>query len=173
MWLPTDFLHFGLQAGVAVQVEVFGDATAVRPNLGTLGVLLGRDVAELFEQRHIDVGLDVAGDSRVAIPVPGTADVGGLVDQPHILDAELLAPRANQQAAEAGADDRDVHKIGDGVAAEVWVGPRILAELAECAGYLDILRDAVGAQASLAFFGVLRAQRIGIERICAAGRGHG
>src|ERR1700748_3980316 len=105
---------------------MFSHAAAVLPDLGSLRVLFGRDVTELLEKGHIYVGLDVAGDSGVAIPVPGAADIGGLVDQPPVLDPELLAPRADQQAAEAGADNRDVHQIGDGVAAEVRVGPRIL-----------------------------------------------
>src|ERR1700691_5171498 len=94
--LPTYFLHLGLQTGVTVQVVVLGDAAAVGQDLITLGVLLGRDIAELFEQRHIDVGLNITGDSGVAIPVPGSTDVGSLVDQPHIVDAELPAPRPDE-----------------------------------------------------------------------------
>ncbi len=117
----------------------------MRPDLGAFGVLLGRDVTELFEKWHVDVGLDVAGDSRIAIPVPGSADVGGLIDQPHIVDAELLAPRTDQQPAEAGADDRDVDGVIDGFAAEVGIGPWIIAELAEGARYLHVLCNAVGA----------------------------
>ena len=158
-------LYFGLQARVTVQVVVLGDAAAVREDLGAFGVLLARDVAEFFEQRHIDVGLDVTGDSGVAIPVPGAADVGGLVDQPHVLDAELLAPRADEQSAEAGADDRDVDGIVRWGRAEFRIGPRIVAEPCECAGDLDVLGDAVGPQTPLAFFGVFGAQRIGVERI--------
>ena len=113
--VPTDFVHLGLQARVAVQVVVFGDPPAVGEDLRTLGVLLGRHVAELLEQRDVDVGLDVAGDPRVPVPVPGAADVGGLVDQPHALDAEFAQPRPGQQAAETGADDRDVDLVGEWV----------------------------------------------------------
>ena len=81
--VPTDLAYLGLQAGVAVQVVVLGDAPAVRQDLRALGVLLGGDVAELLEQRHVHVGLDVTRDARVAVPVPGAAHVGRLVDQPH------------------------------------------------------------------------------------------
>ena len=82
-------MHIGLQARVAVQVVVLGDALAVREDLGALGVFLRGDVAELFQQRDVHVGLDVAGDSRIAIPVPGAAHVGRPVDQPHAFDTEL------------------------------------------------------------------------------------
>jgi len=57
----------------------------------------------------------------------------------------LFAACPDEQPAEAGADDRDVHRVGDGLAGEVRVGPRVLAELAKRAGDLHILRDAVSA----------------------------
>src|SRR6185312_17398678 len=99
----------------------------------TLGVLLGRDVAEFFEKRHVYVGFDVAGDAGIAVPVPGSTDVSGLVDQPHIVDAELLAPRPDQQPAETRTDDGDIDRVMDRVAIEVRIGPWIVTELAECA----------------------------------------
>ena len=74
-----------------------------------------------------------------------------------------LQPRPDQQPAEAGADDRDIDRVGDGVAGEVGVGPRVVAEPTECAGDLDVLRDPVGAQPPLAFLGVFGAQRVGVE----------
>ena len=94
--LPTDLVHLSLQARVGVQVVVLGDTTAVSEDLGALCILLGRDITEFLEQGHIDVRLDVASDSGVAIPVPGPADIGGLIDQPDVVDAELFAPDADQ-----------------------------------------------------------------------------
>ena len=48
-----------------------------------------------------------------------------------MLDAESPQPRPDEQPAEAGADDRDVDLVGDGVAGEVRVGPRVVAEPTE------------------------------------------
>ena len=49
-------------------------ALEVEPDLFAEGVALARHVAEFFEHGQIDVGLDVAHDARVAVPVPGAAD---------------------------------------------------------------------------------------------------
>ncbi len=82
-------MDVGLQARVAIQVVVLGDALTVREDLGALGVFIRGDVAELLQQRDIDIGLDVAGDPRIPIPVPRAAHVGRSVDQPHAVDTEL------------------------------------------------------------------------------------
>ena len=82
-------MDVGLQACIAIQVVMLGDALAVREDLGSLGVFIRRDVAELLQQRDVHVGLDVAGDPRIPIPVPGAAHVGRSVDQPHAVDTEL------------------------------------------------------------------------------------
>lgn len=136
---------------------MLGDPAAVSPDLGTLGVLLGGDVTEFLEQRHVDIGLDVAGDFGIAVPVPGSADVGGLIDQPHVVHTELLAPGPDQQPAEAGAHHGDVDGVVNRVSAEVRVGPGVLAELAESTGDRDILRNPVGTEPALAFLGILGA----------------
>ena len=117
--IPTNLLHIGLQARVAVQVIALGDAAAVRKDLRTLGVLVLGNVAEFLQQRDVHIGLDVAGDPRIAVPVPGAADVGRPVDQPDALHAEFAQPHAGQQPTEAGADDRHVHLVGERLAGEV------------------------------------------------------
>ena len=162
--IPTDLVHLGLQAGVAVEVVVLGDAPAVREDLRALGVFFGGHVAELLQQRHVHVGLDVAGDPRIAVPVPGAAHVGRPVDQPHAFDAELAQPRPRQQPAEAGADDRHVDLVGERFADEIPVRPRVFGEPGEFAGDLDVLRDAVRAQPPGPLFGVLLPQRVDVQR---------
>jgi hypothetical protein len=142
---------------------MLGDAAAVGEDFPALGVLLGRDIAELFQQRHVNVRFDVAGDSRIAIPVPGTADVGGLVDQPDIVDPELFQSCAYEQSAETGTDNRDVYRIGDGIAGKAGIGPRILTEARERARYFHVLGDPVRTQAPVAFLRVFLAQLSRIE----------
>ena len=143
--VPADLMDLGLQADVAIQVVMFGDALAVREDLWALCVLLGWDVAQLLEQRHVHVRLDIAGDTRIPIPVPGASHIGGLVDQPDALHAQFPEPGPDQKPAEAGADDRDVHLIEQGGAGEVRVAPGVFRESSKWAGDLDVLRDTVGS----------------------------
>ena len=90
---------------------MLGDAPAVREDLVALGVFLGRYVAEFLQQRHVHIRLDVTCDAGVAVPVPGAAHVGGLVDEPDVLHSKLTQPHAGQQPAEPGADDCDVNLV--------------------------------------------------------------
>ncbi len=161
--VPTNFVHLRLQARIAVQVVVLCDSLAVREDFRALGVLFGGDVAKFFEQRHIHVRLDVAGDARIAVPVPGAAHVGGLVDQPHTSDTELAQPRPGQQPTESSSNDRHVHLVGKWLAREMRVGPRIFGEPGESTRYLDILRDTVRPQAPAPLFGVLLPQRLHVD----------
>ena len=156
-------MHFGLQARVAIQIVLFGDALAVLENLRALGVLLGRDVAGLFEQRHIHVGLDVTREAGVAVEVPGATHVGCFVDQPQALDTELTQPGSREQTTEPGADDRDVDVVGDGLTREVRIGPRIISERREVTRDLDVLVDPIRTQPPVPLKGILSAQRIRVE----------
>ena len=156
-------MNLGLKADVAIQVVVFGDAPTVREDLVALGVLLGRDVAQLLEQRHVHVRLDVTGDARVPVPVPGAAHVGGLVDQPDALHAEFAQPGPGEKPSEPGADDRDVDLVGQRLASEVRIAPGILGESSKRTGDLDVLRDAVRAQSPVPLKGIFPPQCIYVE----------
>ena len=96
----------------SVEVEVLADRAAVGEDLRRPGVLLRRDVAELLEQRQVDVRLDVAQRARVAVPVPRAAEVAALLDDADVVDAGLAQAGAGEQAAEAAADDDDVDLVG-------------------------------------------------------------
>ena len=87
--VPLDRGDLGGEAGALVQVEVPGDATAVLQDLRGPDVLLARDVGGLFEQREVDVGLDVALGARVPVPVPGAAEVAALLNDAKVVDARL------------------------------------------------------------------------------------
>ena len=144
---------------------MLGDAPAVRQDLRPLCVPLGGDVAQLLKQRHVYVGLDVTRDARVAVPVPGAAHVGRLVDQPHAVDAELAQSRARQQSAEAGTDHRHVDVVGQRLPIALPVRPWVFAQCRETAGDLDVLRDPVRPEPAFALLGVLPPQRIDIQRL--------
>jgi len=49
-------------------------------DLGDVGVFLLRDVAELFEQRQVAIGFDIALRAGIAVPVPGAAEVSAGLD---------------------------------------------------------------------------------------------
>ena len=130
---------------------------------GPNGILLLRHVAELFEQRQIRVGLDVAGDARVAVPVPGAAEVARRIDHADVLDARLAQPRARQQAAEAAADHHHLDLVRERRAREARLGVGIVEVVGEAALHLDVLRVAVVAQALVALLAIAGAQRVRVE----------
>ena len=87
--VPVHLGHLGLEQRVAVEIVVPADGLAVRLDLRTVGVLLLRDIVEFFEQRQIDVRLDVALRARVTVPVPRPAEVTAGLDHPDAVDAGL------------------------------------------------------------------------------------
>ena len=156
-------MHLGLKAGVTIEVVVFGDAPAMREDLVAFGVFLCRDVTQLLEQRHVHVRLDVTRDTRVPVPVPRAAHVGGLVDEPEALHTQVAQPRPDEQSPEAGADDRDVDIVGQRVARETGVAPGVVREASKRPCDFDVLGDAVGAQPPVPFKRVFRTQGIYVE----------
>ena len=76
-----------------------------------MGVLLLGYVAGLLEEGQVNVRLDVALGSRVAVPVPGPANVAGLVDQPHILDPGHPQPCPNGQRCKPGTNEGHLHLV--------------------------------------------------------------
>src|SRR5262249_2402680 len=124
-------------------------------------VLLHRNVAELFEQRQVDVRLDITGRARVPVPVPGPAYVATLLDHPEIVDPGLAQPRPHQETAESTTDheDSDVGRQGrplDGRAV------RIVEVVGERVRHLDVLVVAVGTEALAAFDTVFLAEGLGV-----------
>ncbi len=160
---PNESHHFRLKTDVAIQVVVFGYAPAVRKDLITLGVLLGGDVAQLLQQRHVHVRLDVTRNARVPVPVPGAAHIGGLVDQPDALHAQFPEPGPGEQSPETGADDRDIDLVGDRVAGEMRITPRIVGKSSKLACDFDVLRDPIGTQSPVPLKGIFLPQRIYVE----------
>ena len=138
-------MNLGLKADIAIKVVVFGDASTVREDLVALGIFLSWDVAQLLQQRHVHVGLDVTGNAWVPVPVPGATHIGTLVDQPDALHAQFPQPRTDEQSAESGADDRDINLVGQPVANEMRITPRVFGKSSKRAGHFDVLCDAVGA----------------------------
>ncbi len=152
--VPLEPGHARVEERPVVEPELPADPAAVLEDLGAVGVLLGRHVPGLLEQRHIDEGGRVALRARVAVPVPGAPEVAALLDDPHVGDADLFQTRSRDEPREAAADDRDRHVIGLGLArSDRGVG--ILEIAVEFALDLDVLIVGVGAKALGALLGVL------------------
>ena len=161
---PSHLGDAGLEDRVVVEPEVLADALRVLVDLRRERVLLLRHVAGFFEQRQVAVRLDVALRARIAVPVPGAAEIAAGFDDAEVRDAPLLEARTGHQAAETAADDRHVDVQVERLAREIRFDVRIvLGVVRELRRRLDVLVLAVGAQPLVALAAVLLAQRLRIE----------
>ena len=85
---------------VRAALEVGEDLAPLRELAGPAGVLL--------ERERVEVRLDVAGGTRIAVVTPGATQALGLLQHGEVVDARLLEADGHAEAAEAGADDDDV-----------------------------------------------------------------
>ena len=109
--VPAHGRDFRLEAGVVVEPKALADRSRVGEDLRREAVLLLRHVAEFLEQGQVDVRLDVALGTRVAVPVPSAAEVAALLDDADVLDAGLAQPGTGQEPAEAAADHHDIDVV--------------------------------------------------------------
>ena len=161
--IPLELGDRGREQRVVVEVERLGDAPAVLEDLGRHDVLRRRHVAGLFQQRQVDHGRGVAHRARVAVPVPRAAEVAADLDDPHVVDARLLQPRAHAQPREAATDQRDGHVVEPRLALDP-LGVGIVEHRGEPARRLEVLVVAVGPQPLVALLAVLDPQRVVIDR---------
>ncbi len=127
-------------------------------DLGSLAIALARHGPDLFEQRQITVGLDVTGDARVAIPVPGPADIAALLDDSQVLDPLLAKTRTGQESTEATADQHHVDLFRDGRSLDVALDPGVAVEMRVDSVELEILAVGVVAKSLLPLLAILRLQ---------------
>ncbi len=117
--VPLGTGHPGVEQTVGHEVEAVRDHLEVVQDLLPEGVAASGDVVELLEHREVDVGLDVAHDTGVAVPVPGPADAARLVDDADPLDAGLAELRAGEDSGDPPAHDDDIDVVDDGIALDV------------------------------------------------------
>ena len=161
--VPGHAGDFRLEAGVAVEVEVAPDGPAVGQDLGRGGVFGFRHVADLFQQRQVDIGLHIAGRAGIAVPVPGAAEVAALFDEADIVDPRLAQASAGQQTAKAAADHHRLDLVGQGFAGEALRHIGVIQVMGELALDLAVLFVGLGAQALVALFPVLGPQERRVE----------
>jgi hypothetical protein len=152
-----------LQTGIFVQPELPRDGLAVGKNFRAAHVFFGGNRAGFFQQRKIDIGLGVTGGTGIAVPVPGAAEIGALIDDTDVLHPGLAQPGTGQQPSEAATDNDDIHDIVDGIAHEVGITIGILEQFRHGVADLDVLIVAVRAQALVAFGTIFGTQRGRVE----------
>ena len=163
VFVPTDRRGLGVETGPGVEVVVPPDGLAVGVDLGTVGVLFRRDVIELFEEGQVDIGLDIALGAGVAVPVPGSAEVPPVLDDPELVDTGVPEPRGCEQPTETAADDDDVHAFFDALAPGFGFGGRVVQVVCEFVRRLAELVVAVRSDPLGAFARVLLAQGVRVE----------
>ena len=110
--VPLQPRDLGVEQGVVVEAELLPDPLGVLEDLRGMGVLLGRHVPGLLEQRHVDHRRGVALRARIPVPVPGPAEVAALLDDPDVLDAGFPQPGPGDQAGEPTADEGNGDVVG-------------------------------------------------------------
>ena len=98
----------GVEQRAPVQVEGPPEVLAVRVDLRLEHVLHGGDRADLLEERQVDVRLDVARRTRVAVPVPGAPEVTAPLEDEEVVDALLRQARRGEHPGEPATDDHDI-----------------------------------------------------------------
>ena len=124
---------------------------AIAEDFRRLGVFLCRDVAGFLKQRQVDIAFNVASRARIAVPIPGAAEITCPIDDAEILDALLPQARTGEKPAEAAADDCDLCFFDDRRARKAWFDIRVGVEVAENGVGIKILVRTIGPQALVAF----------------------
>ena len=161
--IPLELGDLGVEQRVVVEAVLLADAATVLEDLGRVRVLLRRHVPGLFEQRHVDERRGVALRAGIAVPVPGTAEVAGLVDDADVVDPGFLDPRARHQAREPAADERERDVVAQRLALDDR-HVRVVEVVTELVGQLDVLVVAVGSQPLVALGGVLLLEGVDVDR---------
>src|SRR3954471_9327531 len=108
--IPIRGLDLGAEANVATEVVTIGDETEIAQDFRLGGVFFRPSPGAIefgIERVAVVDGLDVAACAGIAVPVPGAADVAGLLDHHH-REAGLAQLVQEIKAGKPGADHRDI-----------------------------------------------------------------
>ena len=162
--VPRRRFDLGVEQRTVAEAVLLDDGLEMYTDLFARCVARRRDGAHLLEHRHVDVGLDVAHQAGVTVPVPRAAEAAGLVDEPESLDPRLAQLGAHDHAGEPCADDYHVDLVNDGVPRRV-LRERVGEVVGESLVVGEVDREASGASNASGALGlVLRVHRVGVER---------
>ena len=111
-------------------------------NLGRERIFVPGDIARLLQQRQIAIGFDIAHRARIAVPVPGAAEIAAGLDHAQALEADLPQARAGQETAEPAADDRAFDLVKHRRTGEAGLHIGIVDIAGEVGLHLDIVAHA-------------------------------
>ena len=161
--VPLHGGHRGLEDRALVQIVVPANRARVFEDLRLVCELVVRDVAELLAERQVDVRLRIAGSARIAVPVPGAAEVATVLEDADIIEARLAQARGGQQAAETSADDENLDLVTHRRSIDRCLHVGIVDVMRQRTLDANVLVIAVCPQALVALDAVLLAKRIRIE----------
>ena len=163
---PAKLCHPGLKDCVFVKTKVLSNALRVLIDFGCKGIAEFGHVARLLEEREIAVGLNVTLRTRIAIPVPGSAEVTAAFNNSDSFNACLDQACGCEHTDPATANDDNFSLVFDGISLnrlavrvffEIFIGKRrIVRELNE-------LRFSVLSDAFLTLFGIAFRQGVRIK----------
>ena len=168
-FVPAQRGDQGVEQRPLGKAEFARDQPAVLMDLLAVGEALRRHVAGFFQQRQVAVGIVVALDAGIAVPVPDAAEIAGVVDIAEVRDSRNAEVIGGQYPAETPAQDGDVDLLGHRLARRhrlVRVGG---VEVVELPGNPHILPLSRRVQALVALLPVFLAQRGDIDLVR---RGH-
>ena len=163
VFVPGHTGDFRLEHHPVVEPVVLAETPAVVEDLPGVRVFLLGDVADFFEERQVDVGLDVALGSRVPVPVPGAAEIAAFFDDPQVFHAGFAEAGSHLEAAEAASDDDHVDLVGERRPVDGRFDVRVIGVMGELSDDLDVLVVSVGAQPFVPFDAVAVPHGVGIE----------
>ena len=171
--VPLHAGHAGAQQGLVEQVEALRDPLRMREDFRRLRILLLRHEAGLFQQRQVDIALDIARRAGIPVPVPGAAKRPAGLDHADVVEARLAQARRRQHPAKPAADHRHFHVILHRRALHT-LRIRVFQVMGELPGHVHILLVAILAHALVALRQIARLQRGRVKsKIKRAGIGHG
>ncbi len=139
------------------------DAARVLQDLRRVGVFFLRHVADLLEQRQVNVGFDIALRPGVSVPVPRAAEISGFLDNADLLDAGFLQAGGRKQATKTAADDDGVDGFLHRFAHDGRCNVGIDVVALKVSSHLAVLVVAFRTQALVALFGIATSQFARIE----------
>src|SRR5690606_40964587 len=88
--VPDHAIDRGPKHRLVVKTIFAADLLRIIEDLAAGRIFLARHAPQFFEQRDIDVGFDVAMHAGIAVPIPGTPEIAGPIDEYDVVDTGLL-----------------------------------------------------------------------------------
>ena len=96
--IPFHAFHLRMEERVVIELVLAANPATMLQNLRAMSVFLGWHMSGFFEQRHVDHAGCIALRTRIAVPVPGAAEISAFLDDAVIRDPGLFQPRTGDKS---------------------------------------------------------------------------